>query len=52
MSRTSAALIPELEKECEELLAELEREQAQVAEIEQCDQEFLNELKSTIADLR
>ncbi len=31
-------------------MRELQQEQAEVAEIEQCDQEYLNELKTSIAE--
>ncbi|EAU93226.1 hypothetical protein CC1G_10294 [Coprinopsis cinerea okayama7 len=43
-------LIPDLEKEYEEIMAELEREQAEVADIEASDQDYLTELKTSIAD--
>lgn len=48
--KTALELIPELEKEYEELMRELEQEQAEVAEIESSDQDYLNELKATIAE--
>lgn len=48
--KTALELIPELEKEYEELMRELEQEQAEVAEIEGSDQDYLNELKATIAE--
>lgn len=44
------AVIPALEREYELIRRELEAEQAEVAEIEQCDQEYLNELKASIAE--
>lgn len=43
-------VIPELEREYEELMRELEKEQAEVTEIEAGDQDYLNELKATIAE--
>ncbi|KAJ3825277.1 Spc7 kinetochore protein-domain-containing protein [Lentinula raphanica] len=43
-------IVPDLEKEYEELVRELEAEQKEVAEIEQCDQDYLNELKTSIAE--
>lgn len=45
-------LIPALEAEYDAVMRELETECAEVAEIEQCDQEYLNSLKAEIADLR
>lgn len=45
-----ADLVPALEKEFEALMRELEQEQAEVAEIEESDQDYLNELKATIAE--
>lgn len=42
--------MPTLEKEYNEILKELEREQAEVVEIEASDQDYLNELKVAIAD--
>jgi uncharacterized protein YlxW (UPF0749 family) len=43
-------LIPELEQEYQGLTQELEREQVEVAEIEGSDQDYLNELKATVAE--
>nr|GAT43645.1 predicted protein [Mycena chlorophos] len=43
-------MISELEQEYESLMRELEQEQAEVAEIENCDQDYLNELKASIAE--
>ena len=43
-------VIPELEREYEELMRELEKERAEVTEIEAGDQDYLNELKATIAE--
>ncbi|KAG6888765.1 hypothetical protein C0992_007556 [Termitomyces sp. T32_za158] len=49
--QTSAGdLIPSLRLEYEEIRKELDRETAEVAEIEACDQEYLNELKASIAE--
>ena len=48
--RSADGLIPELEQEYQSLTEELEREQAEVAEIESGDQDYLNELKATIAE--
>jgi len=45
-----ANVIPELEREYEQLMYELEQEQAEVAEIEAGDEDYLNELKATIAE--
>jgi len=39
-----------MEREYEELMRELEHEQAEVKEIEESDQDYLNELKATIAE--
>jgi hypothetical protein len=39
-----------LEQEYQSLMEELEREQAEVAEIESGDQDYLNELKATVAE--
>lgn len=44
------AIIPALQQEYEELVRELGQEQAEVAEIEGSDQDYLNELKATIAE--
>ncbi|KAF8499454.1 Spc7 kinetochore protein-domain-containing protein [Gautieria morchelliformis] len=44
--------LPGLRTEFEEITRELEREKAAVAEIENCDQTFLSELKATIAEQR
>ncbi|KAG6814029.1 hypothetical protein H0H92_003879 [Tricholoma furcatifolium] len=43
-------LVPSLQQEYEEIMKELERESAEVAEIEDCDQDYLNELKASIAE--
>lgn len=43
-------LVPTLDKEYNEIMQELEREQAEVAEIEASDQDYLNDLKVSIAE--
>ncbi|KAJ7071434.1 Spc7 kinetochore protein-domain-containing protein [Mycena amicta] len=43
-------VIPGLEREYDELMRALEQEQAEVAEIENCNQDYLNELKASIAE--
>ncbi|KAJ7139735.1 Spc7 kinetochore protein-domain-containing protein [Mycena epipterygia] len=43
-------VLPALEREYEEVMRELEQQQAEVAEIENSDQEYLNELKGSIAE--
>lgn len=43
-------LVPELERQHQEIMRELEQEQAEVASIEECDEEYLNELKASIAE--
>lgn len=48
--RSADGLIPELEQEYQSLTEELEREQAEVAEIESGDEDYLNELKATVAE--
>jgi len=48
--RIAADIIPALEQEYAEIMRELEQEQAEVAEIEESDQDYLNELKATIAE--
>lgn len=50
MNRSADGLIPELEQEYQRLTEELEREQAEVAEIESGDQDYLNELKATVSE--
>lgn len=44
--------MPALNEEYENLLRELEQEQADVTELESCDQDYLNELKTTIQEQR
>jgi kinetochore protein Spc7/SPC105 len=43
-------VLPALQKEYEEVMQELEKENAEVVEIEACDQDYLNELKASIAE--
>ncbi|KAJ7456552.1 Spc7 kinetochore protein-domain-containing protein [Mycena latifolia] len=45
-----AEVLPALEREYEEVMQELEQQQAEVAEIENSDQDYLNELKASIAE--
>lgn len=46
----AADVVPTLQREYDEIMRQLEKEQAEVADIEQCDQDYLNELKSSIAE--
>ncbi|KAG1754974.1 Spc7 kinetochore protein-domain-containing protein, partial [Suillus paluster] len=48
--RQTQEVVPALNEEYENLLRELEQEQADVAELENCDQDYLNELKTTIQE--
>ena len=50
LSNAANSVIPDLEREYAQIMAELERERAEVAEIEACDQDYLNELKASIAE--
>ncbi|KAG6329815.1 hypothetical protein ID866_9275, partial [Astraeus odoratus] len=43
-------ILPGLQQEYDQLMEELEREKADVAELEACDQDYLNELKGSIAE--
>ncbi|THU91653.1 hypothetical protein K435DRAFT_727026 [Dendrothele bispora CBS 962.96] len=43
-------VLPSLEQEYEAVTRELEKERTEVAAIEECDQDYLNDLKSSIAD--
>ncbi|KAJ6519385.1 Spc7 kinetochore protein-domain-containing protein [Mycena sanguinolenta] len=43
-------VLPALEREYEEIMRELEEQQAEVAEIENSDQDYLTELKASIAE--
>lgn len=44
--------LPNLREEYAQIMAELEQEQADVAEIENSDQDYLSELKATITEQR
>ena len=46
------ALVPSLREGYQQVLRELEEEKALVTEIESSDQQYLNELKTTIAEQR
>ncbi len=46
--KTADAVLPDLEKEYEQLKHELAQEEAEVKEIESCNQDYLNELKASI----
>lgn len=48
--RQAQEVVPALNEEYENLLRELEQEQVDVAELENCDQDYLNELKATIQE--
>ena len=48
--KTADDILPDLEKEYEQLVQELEQEESEVKEIESCDQDYLNELKASIAE--
>ncbi|KAF8139971.1 Spc7 kinetochore protein-domain-containing protein [Boletus edulis] len=48
--RQAQDIVPALQKEYNGLMAELAKEQAEVAELEGCDQNYLNELKATISE--
>ena len=50
--REAQDLLPELRKEYEEVTRLLEQEQADIDEIENSDQDYLNELKASIAEQR
>ncbi|KAG6866877.1 hypothetical protein C0991_008814 [Blastosporella zonata] len=50
ISASAGDLIPALQQEYEDIMKELEKETAEVTEIEACDQEYLNELKASIAE--
>ncbi|KAE9409333.1 hypothetical protein BT96DRAFT_589066 [Gymnopus androsaceus JB14] len=43
-------IVPQLQQEYDEIMRELEAEKVEVAQIEECDQDYLNELKNTIAE--
>ncbi|KAG2117939.1 Spc7 kinetochore protein-domain-containing protein [Suillus discolor] len=48
--RQAQEVVPALNEEYENLLRELEQEQVDVAELENCNQDYLNELKATIQE--
>ncbi|KAH9949433.1 Spc7 kinetochore protein-domain-containing protein [Amylocystis lapponica] len=48
--KQSQELLPELREEYSRVIAELKQEEADIAEIENADQDYLHELKSTIAE--
>lgn len=50
VNRRAQEIIPALQEEYDQLMKELEQEQADVADIENCDQEYLNDLKASIAE--
>jgi hypothetical protein len=50
--RQAQDIVPGLQQEYDELMAELAKEKTEVAELEGCDQNYLNELKATIAEQR
>ncbi|KAF5377618.1 hypothetical protein D9615_005105 [Tricholomella constricta] len=50
MRASADEIIPALKQEYDKIMQELEKETAEVAEIEACDQEYLNELKASIAE--
>lgn len=50
--RQAQDVVPSLQKEYDELMTELAKEKAEVADLEGCDQNYLNELKVTIAEQR
>ncbi|KAF5356236.1 hypothetical protein D9756_004174 [Leucocoprinus leucothites] len=50
IKNSAEELVPTLEKEYNDILKELEREQREVAEIEASDQQYLNDLKVSIAE--
>jgi kinetochore protein Spc7/SPC105 len=43
-------ILPALEEEYEQVTRELEQEQSDVAEIENCDKEYLGDLKASITE--
>ncbi|KIJ68713.1 hypothetical protein HYDPIDRAFT_24966 [Hydnomerulius pinastri MD-312] len=48
--RQAQDMVPDLQQEYDQLMKELAQEKADVAELEGCDQDYLNELKATIAE--
>ncbi|EIW86479.1 hypothetical protein CONPUDRAFT_45562 [Coniophora puteana RWD-64-598 SS2] len=47
-TRDAQQIVPGLREEYEQIMRELEQDQADIAELENCDQDYLNELKTTI----
>jgi kinetochore protein Spc7/SPC105 len=47
---TADEVIPALQQEYDEIIQDLEKETVEVAEIEASDQDYLNELKASIAE--
>ena len=52
INKESHELLVALRQEYEEVMAELKEDEEEVAEIESCDQEYLNELKTSLAEQR
>ncbi|KAF9535483.1 Spc7 kinetochore protein-domain-containing protein [Crepidotus variabilis] len=50
LKKETDAVLPDLENEYAELMRELEQEEAEVKEIESSDQDYLNDLKASIAE--
>jgi kinetochore protein Spc7/SPC105 len=50
INKKAQEILPSLRADYEQIMQELEREQAEVAEIENCDQDYLKELKTSIAE--
>jgi hypothetical protein len=46
----SSNLVPELQRQYEALVDELDKEHKEIAEIQNSDEDYLNELKSSIAE--
>jgi len=50
INQQADSLLPLLQEEYAQVIRELEQEQSTTAEIENCDQEYLSELKATLAE--
>ncbi|KAI5997489.1 Spc7 kinetochore protein-domain-containing protein [Pisolithus albus] len=48
--REAQSILPGLQQEYDQLVEELERETAEITELEACDQDYLKELKASIAE--
>ncbi|KAI6095270.1 Spc7 kinetochore protein-domain-containing protein [Pisolithus thermaeus] len=48
--REARSILPGLQQEYDQLVEELEQETAEIAELEACDQDYLKELKASIAE--